>query len=77
MLTTPHCKKLIMLRNIARSLGIRMILRYGLSNGKGMNRGEERRGAYRTLVGKREGVRGVNWRIILKCTCEKRGGGMD
>jgi hypothetical protein len=44
---------------------------------------EERRGAYRALVGKPEGRNhledpGVDGRIILKWTCERLdGGGMD
>jgi hypothetical protein len=34
VLTTQH-KKLVMLRNIAKSLGISLILQYNLSDGKG------------------------------------------
>ena len=36
VLTTPHRKKLIMLRNIQRGLVVRLILRYDLSSGKGV-----------------------------------------
>jgi hypothetical protein len=35
-LTPPYHKKLIMLRNIARSLRIRLIVQYNPSNGKGI-----------------------------------------
>jgi hypothetical protein len=34
VLTTPHHKKFIILRNIARSLGIRLIRWYDLNKGK-------------------------------------------
>jgi hypothetical protein len=45
VLTTPHRKKLIMLRIMFRGLGIGLILRYDPCNGKE---------AYRALVGKPE-----------------------
>jgi hypothetical protein len=51
VLTTPHRKKLIMLRIIHSGLGIGLILWYDPA------RMGERRGAYRALVGKPEGRR--------------------
>ena len=67
MLTTPHRKKLIMLRNFTRCLG--HVARMG-----------ERRGAYRALVGKPEVRRPLErtrrrWEDNIKRTCEMLDGG--
>jgi hypothetical protein len=40
VLITPHRKKLTILRNIQRSLGIELVLRHNLSNGKPRRRWE-------------------------------------
>jgi hypothetical protein len=66
-----------MLRDITRSLGLRLILRYELSNGKGTS--DLAHGTWGVCTGQGQFLEdpGIDGRIILKCILEKSVGGTD